>query len=55
MQLDKQRSCDLIGDEVHLGLGLDCLIIRIDNHFDIVIRGAKRKAVRGLRRGGGHR
>jgi hypothetical protein len=55
MQLDEQRFCDLIGDEVHFGLGLDCLIIRIDNHFDIVIRGAKGKPVRGLRRCGGRR
>ena len=55
VQFDEQRFCDLIGDEVHLSLRLDCLIIRIDDHFDIVIRGAERKPVRGLRRSGGRR
>ena len=55
MQFDEQGLCDLRGDEIHFGLRLDCLIVRMNDHFDVVICGSERKRVRSLRGDGGRR
>ncbi len=49
MQLDKNRFRDLIGDKINLGLSLNRLILRVEDHFDVVICRAEREGMRRLR------
>ena len=49
MQLDQNRFRDLIGDKINLGLSLNSLILRVEDHFDVVIRRAEREGMRRLR------
>ena len=43
MQLDQNRFRDLIGDKINFGLSLNRLILRVEDHFDVVIRRAERE------------
>jgi len=55
VQFDQQGLRHFARDEFHFSLRRDGLIIRVENHLDVVIRRAERKPVRALRECGRRR
>ena len=47
MKLHDDASRDLLRDEFHFGLAGDCLIVRMEQHFHLIVRSRGKESVRG--------